>query len=399
MKSLTEVSKFKMLSFFSGMVFTLSFLTPFYLSKGLDAYQILLMQSIYMGLIMILEVPSGAFSDRYGRKLTLSISFLSFVFAWIVLIFANEFYSLVLYQAFFALGISFKSGTYSAMIYEICNNDKENLNYGAVMTDINSMRMLSASVSAFLSSILYYLGGFDLVLTLTIISSMLAFLTVLLLNSQTSNNKKSKKKAYKRIIIDAFKELGLKKNVRLSVLNAVVGGVTINTFFHFNQLILKKSGVPVSLNGIFMGCVFLLSTLVMKKLSFKLKRRSDTNKLLLRTNIAISLTFLSLSILEKSYFAAFLLILLLMSNHIRVLFTNKLLNEAICGDNRATTLSYVSLVQSFGGMIIAPIYGKIYALDSGLLIIVSMIVIAIVICNIAISSVKDSNIKNNKVES
>ncbi len=374
-----EISKFKMISFFSGMIFTLSFLTPFYLSKGLNAYQILLMQSVYLGAILLLEVPSGAFSDLFGRKITLILSFLAFVIAWLLLFIAQNFITLLPYQIVFALGISLKSGTYSAYIYELCHIDGTDINYGQTMASISRMQLLAAAISAFASSVLYYYGGFRLILILTIISAAVSFVFVVLLKPIEEKNKKDDKPKFYEVLKKGVIELKSSRLIIIAATNAVIGSVFINTFFHFNQLILKDSGFPVSMNGIFMGIVFLLSSFVMKKISEQLKLLDNTVKSLIGINILMLAVLVIIQFTAKSIVVSVFLMLLLLGNHIRVMFSNKMLNESISNDNRATTLSYVSLLQSLGAMLLAPIYGKLYDIKGGLVYIVIIIVFIVTI--------------------
>ncbi len=361
-----ELAKFKFVSFFSGMIFTLAFLTPFFLSKGLNAYQILLMQSVYLGVILLFEVPSGIFSDLFGRKLTLVISFFAFAIAWLMLFIAQDFITLLPYQIVFAIGISLKSGTYSAYIYELCHIDDFEINYGQTMASINRLQFLASAISAFSSSILYFYGGFKLVLILTIICAIIAFVFVLLLKPiEEEKDQNDNKTKFIELLINGIKELKSSKIIVISALNAIVGSVFINTFFHFNQLILKDSGFPVSMNGVFMGVVFLISSFVMKKISGKPKILDNTVKSLVNINILILVVFSIILFTAKYVFVAIFLVMLFLVNHVRVMFSNKMLNECISNDNRATTLSYVSLLQSLGAMILAPVYGKIYDTTGG----------------------------------
>ncbi len=386
-----EISKFKVISFFSGMIFTLSFLTPFYLSKGLNAYQILLMQSVYLGTILLLEVPSGAFSDLFGRKTTLILSFLAFVIAWLLLFIAHDFFTFLPYQIVFALGISLKSGTYSAYIYELCHIDGTDINYGQIMASISRMKLLAAAISAFTSSVLYYYGGFRLVLILTIISAAISFVFVVLLKPIEENNQNNDKPKFYEVLKKGVIELKSSKLIIIAATNAVIGSVFINTFFHFNQLILKDSGFPVSLNGIFMGTVFLLSSFVMKKISEQLKLLNNTVKSLVGINILMLVVLVIIQLTAKSIVVSVFLMLLLLGNHIRIMFSNKMLNESISNDNRATTLSYVSLLQSLGAMLLAPIYGKLYDINGGLVYIVITIFSIVTINVFMVNTLTDNN--------
>ncbi len=144
-------------------------------------------------------------------------------------------------------------------------------------------------------------------------------------------------------------------------------------------MILKNSGFPVALNGFFMGLTFLLSSFIMKKLSHKQKWLNNTAKSTIYINLLISIILLTIVLMSQNYFVALFLMLLLLTNHLRVLFSNKMLNESISNDNRATTLSYVSLIQSLAAMTLAPIYGKLYDMNGGLYYIIGIILLTLLL--------------------
>ncbi len=60
MNYIVKLFKFKTKSFFSGMALTFLFFTPIYLSKGLNAYQIISMQFVYLGAILLI-LKDGSF--------------------------------------------------------------------------------------------------------------------------------------------------------------------------------------------------------------------------------------------------------------------------------------------------------------------------------------------------
>jgi len=66
-------------------------------------------------------VPSGYFSDRFGRRGTLLISGVSFVFSYLLFLSASGFISLACGQALLALGIAMMSGTDTAFLYDSLN--------------------------------------------------------------------------------------------------------------------------------------------------------------------------------------------------------------------------------------------------------------------------------------
>lgn len=90
-----------------------------YFNEGLTFREVILLESIYYISVVILEVPSGYFSDRIGRKKTLVISSLAFAASYLAFGFWRpDFVLFAIAQILLATGFSFMSGTDTAFHYE-----------------------------------------------------------------------------------------------------------------------------------------------------------------------------------------------------------------------------------------------------------------------------------------
>ena len=90
-----------------------------YFNAHLDIKDVIVLESIYYISVVILEVPSGYFSDYFGRRITLILSSLFFAIAYAIFGFAEpEFGLFVAAQLFLAGGMSFMSGTNTSFYFE-----------------------------------------------------------------------------------------------------------------------------------------------------------------------------------------------------------------------------------------------------------------------------------------
>ncbi len=92
-------------AFFWMPVFFLYFTSLFSLEK------VLLLEAIYYAAVVLLEVPSGHFSDRFGRRPTLLVSSAGLAMAYALFLFGSGFAIFAVAQALLAAGVSFNSGT------------------------------------------------------------------------------------------------------------------------------------------------------------------------------------------------------------------------------------------------------------------------------------------------
>jgi MFS family permease len=89
-----------------------------YLSSVLPPAQVLQLEAIYYFAVVLLEVPSGYFSDRFGRRTTLLIATVCWMAASLTFALGSGFVTFAIAQVLLAAGMAFNSGTDSALLYE-----------------------------------------------------------------------------------------------------------------------------------------------------------------------------------------------------------------------------------------------------------------------------------------
>lgn len=89
-----------------------------YFTSVLNLSQALHLEAVYYVGVALLEVPSGYFSDRFGRKRTLMISSACLAGAYLLFFSGSSFLQFAVAQVFLAAGFSFASGTDTALHFE-----------------------------------------------------------------------------------------------------------------------------------------------------------------------------------------------------------------------------------------------------------------------------------------
>jgi hypothetical protein len=89
-----------------------------YFNEQFTVGKVLLLESIYYATVVIVEVPSGYFSDRVGRKATLLISAAALLVSYLLFTVSEPFWMFVVAQMLLAVGIAFNSGTDTSFHYD-----------------------------------------------------------------------------------------------------------------------------------------------------------------------------------------------------------------------------------------------------------------------------------------
>ena len=89
-----------------------------YFLEHMSLADVLRLEAIYYIAVVVLEVPSGYFSDRVGRRPTLLISCASHIAACALFFFGASFGVFAVAQCLLAAGIAFNSGTDTSLHFD-----------------------------------------------------------------------------------------------------------------------------------------------------------------------------------------------------------------------------------------------------------------------------------------
>ena len=89
-----------------------------YMSQTLPLDQVIQLSAVYYLSVFVLEVPSGYFSDRIGRRTTLLIAACALILSYSCFIIGADFWWFAAGQFLLATGIAMQSGTDTAMHYD-----------------------------------------------------------------------------------------------------------------------------------------------------------------------------------------------------------------------------------------------------------------------------------------
>jgi MFS family permease len=151
------------LAFFQVFLVIMPIAVPFFQGKGLDMQQIFVLQAIFAGVVLVTEVPSGYLADLLGRKPTLLVGSVVAGIGHTVLVFADGFAGLALFETALGISSSLISGSDIALLYDSeAALGRPESEQRKVVGRLYSMRTFSEAAAAVLCSLLM-LASMDLV--------------------------------------------------------------------------------------------------------------------------------------------------------------------------------------------------------------------------------------------
>ena len=109
--------RFSLYGFLKNQQYYEPFLILAFLEKGLSFFQIGLLISFRQICVNLMEIPSGAIADLYGRRRAMMLSFTAYIFSFAIFGLSNMLWQLFAAMFFFATGEAFRTGTHKAMIF------------------------------------------------------------------------------------------------------------------------------------------------------------------------------------------------------------------------------------------------------------------------------------------
>lgn len=145
-----------------------------YLNQYVSLTQVVLLQSLYYGVFVVLEVPSGYVSDAKGRRITLLISQAALIIAYCLFLLGDGFALFAAAQIMLAAGMAFDSGTDTVFHYDSLHALGQDAEYGDREARVARMSLISSAVAVMAGGLL---ASYNLAYAYvwSLISSIIAF--------------------------------------------------------------------------------------------------------------------------------------------------------------------------------------------------------------------------------
>ena len=111
------IGRFSLYGFLKNQRYFEPFIILFFLDRGLSFTQIGLLIAFRELFVNLMEIPSGAVADLFGRRRSMVLSFVAYIIAFAVFGFSRVYWHFFIAMFFFAVGEAFRTGTHKAMIF------------------------------------------------------------------------------------------------------------------------------------------------------------------------------------------------------------------------------------------------------------------------------------------
>jgi len=363
----TELVKLNLIHFFLNLFFISPVAIFFYKERGLDCFQVLMLESILALFIFLFEVPTGIFADKFSRKKSIIAGIVIFSIETVMMIFAKGFLMFAMIFALTGIAVTFMTGSVEALIYDALKEQNQAYLMKKAMGNYGSSSLMGKFIAPVIGA---YIARdllpvqFMVLVYLTLFAIVIAFFVSLSLKDDEGSQVRSENHSAMRLFLEGIELMRSNKFLMRIILLDIFTTPFIFEFKYLSQQNFKNSGISITTLGFVFGLALLLSALA-KKYAYRLERLLGMKRAIFLITIVPGVCFASLAFIFNPVWLIISFVLVRMLAEISGPLFSEYRNSHISSVNRATAISLISMFGCFYLMFARIIIGKLANVSLG----------------------------------
>jgi len=250
-----NITKFYFYRIFTSFNLVLPIFVLFLINNGLSLTQVFVLQSVYTLTLVILNIPTGAFADRYGRKKSLIISSFVLLTAFFVYGSSTRFWHFLIAEILYGISTAFWLSQGTSFIYDTLKQIGDEHKYKRVQGKVETINSLGMCLGSLIAGVIaaysmrwnYYIGMIPVFIGLLISFSF-----------RETRIQQSKEKYFEKIR-NAFDYAVKHPQLRFFMLFSSIVDLIMFTGFIFAQPYLESLGADTKIIGAVFSVCYILT--------------------------------------------------------------------------------------------------------------------------------------------
>ena len=286
-------------SFISSLHFTGGVLIPFFTEWGkISFFQVMILQAFFLVFVFLLETPTGAVADKYGRKVSVGLGILSTMVGAIIYVIYPSFYLFLFAEFMWAIGSALISGADESLVYDTLRGIKKENKSKKVFGRIGSCKLAGYMVAAPIGSLIAAYLGIQYAMLLIAVPLFFAFLIILNVEEPKVGRKKAEKRSYFETLKQGWKYFGNHKILKILAFDGAVTSALAFFIIWVYQYKLQALNVPLAYFGFIHLLLVAGQIFVLNSFSFFEKVAGSKKRYLLLSAIIPGLLFTNFLLLN-----------------------------------------------------------------------------------------------------
>lgn len=348
-----------------GMLFYLPILSLYYKGYIESLTDVALIFAIQAFSVVVLEVPTGAIADLFGRKRTILLSSVTALISIVVLYYGRSFEAFALYGVLYAIEHALWSGSDQAFMYDSLKEVNQEHKYKKVIGNYYALWPLGAAIGSIIGGYIAAVS-FSLAIALALIPHTITLIITFFLK-EPKYHKEEHRNVFKQIG-DSIKIIGSSKQLLILLFGFLVLWGVGEVHHEFKPIFFEDRGITILHFGYLAAIAFGLSSLG----SFASHAVSEKfgNKKTLITALAIVPIFTIIATQTSGFLSGLFFVLPSFVWGIQHPIADHFIQSEVSSSKRATISSAFSLIGHFGVAAFSPFIGyaaDLYSLNTAML--------------------------------
>jgi len=309
----------------------------FFYLRFITYEQIALITIIQQATAIVLEVPTGAFADIFGKRKTLVISYIFYTISLFLMPWGNTFIYFALLEVLKGTAKALYSGAFEALTYDSLKDEGLEDSYPDISANLVTVSWIGYILAGILGGVFYDIWfGLPYVI-LSIFYAINIILLVLFVKEPKIDTEKVTFSSYVKQNIQGFRELFTNSKITFLTITLIL--ITLG-YYTASELLGISQGNQYGLSGTQVGFIFTcgyIISVIMSNIFPKLLKKYKSTSILFSTTSALLISFL-LAKFVNPILGASLIVLRISSSSTFSNVRSIELNKNISSKNRSTAL-------------------------------------------------------------
>jgi len=356
-----------------------SVMIPFFQDwGGISFSEIMILEAIFTGAIFLFEIPTGTIADKFGRKLSLNLSYITNALAAIVYVAYPRFFVFAIGEIIWAMALALNSGANEAIIYDTLLELGREKESKKLFARLNSYGLIAMMIGTISGGLIASVGGLKITMTLSAIPLILAFALSFFLK-EPSKHKLSKKESPWRIFQKGWKNIKENKGLRGLIVDMVLLSVIAYYAIWIWQRRLMMLNVDISYFGLIHAGMMLIQVIVLNLIIPMEKLFGSKKRVILFTGAGMGIGYFLFGISDNIIITIVGMLITVGLGFSRPVLMKNYMQKHIQSEQRATTLSTVSMIRMFLLMILNPIIGILVEINM-VAVLIGLGIVSVIWC-------------------
>jgi len=320
---------------------SLYFLVPIYLiylKQYLNISQISFLIGFQFFVQLLLELPTGAIADIFGKRITIVLSYVFDTFFFLGYLYAHSYISFLIIYALSGIGEALRSGASEAIVYDSLKQDRRENEFPLVGAKQGLYFQIGLVTATVLGGFLYQVNHIAPILLVTAAQSLAGISAFFYQEPHVDSVKFSLSSYIQQIKIGSREAFKTSAHKLISAYYIAVGSISWLVMTYYVDFILIDLGFTAPVRGLISGGARIVNIFIINHFLVHLSRRNTI--ILFPLLLVVSLTP---GIWLQSWWSIPFIAGAMMSSTARWILLGKYTNHVFDSRYRATALSTLSM--------------------------------------------------------